>query len=193
MFVVPEIIDIIIIIAALGFIFRDTFAPKINELSAEEYDPLKPNHKSSQLEGFKIAAMVAAPAIILHELGHKFVAMYFGLAATFNAAYSWLLLGILLKMLNSSFLFFVPAYVSIPDGASPLQSSAIAFAGPAVNLLLFLVSFVWLKWAAPKGTRMLRVLTLTKQMNMFLFIFNMLPFFFFDGYKVFLGLYQAFF
>src|SRR3989338_7846704 len=44
------------------------------------------------------------------------------------------------KMFPSPFLFLAPAYVSIPAGATALQSTLIAFAGPRVNLLLWGIS-----------------------------------------------------
>ena len=143
------------------------------------------------------AAAVVAPAIIFHELGHKLVAMGYGLPATFHAAYSWLALGIVLKLLNFGFIFFVPAFVSFPATVTPLQSSLIAFAGPGVNLVLWLSALALLRYprmARRIGIRErhLPILALTGRINMFLFIFNMLPLPFFDGAKVFSGLLSLF-
>ena len=137
-FTVIELVDIIIMTAAIGFIFSSFFKrPQSHE---EDHDPLKQS-KSSFInwDDFKYAIIITAPAIILHEFGHKFAAMAFRLSATFNAAYSFLVLGIILKLMNFPFIFFVPAYVSF-FGATPIQSILIAFAGPAVNLVLWLGS-----------------------------------------------------
>jgi len=43
---------------------------------------------------FKFAIIITAPAVILHELAHKFVAMAMGLTATFHAWYTGLGIGV---------------------------------------------------------------------------------------------------
>jgi len=118
-------------------------------------------------------------------------ALSFGLEATFHAAYTWLGIGLILKLINFPFLFFVPGFVSYSGaGVEPLARAFIAFSGPGVNLLLFLFATVALKrkWFR-KYTSLLFV---TKQINLFLFIFNMLPIGIFDGAQVFSSLMQAF-
>jgi len=188
---VTEIIDILIMTFAIGFIFKDLFK-KPTEI---DHDPLtyhKPN-RFINWNDLKFAMLVTAPAVIFHELGHKFVAMSMGLYATFHAAYTWLGLGVVLKLIGTPFIFFVPAYVAHSAAASPLQSAIIAFAGPAVNLILWLGSMYILK-AAKKLTRTQHVaLVLTKRINMFLFLFNMTPIPPFDGGHVVFGLWRTFF
>jgi len=86
----------------------------------------------------------------------------------------------------------VPGFVSYSGAVvEPLARALIAFSGPAVNLLLFLFATASIKrrWFKSKY---LPILVLTKQINLFLFIFNMLPIPGFDGYKVFVGLIRAF-
>ncbi len=178
-----EIIDLAIITAAVGFIFSDIF----REPAQQGADPVKEYLRGRRLfnwANFKFAAIVTAPAIILHEFGHKFVALAFGVQSTFHAAYTWLGIGIVLKLLSPGFIFFVPAYVSFPSaGLTNIQLALIAFAGPAVNLMLFLSA--WLTWKRVKNSRLRAALHLTKQVNLFLFIFNMLPIPPFDGSQVF--------
>ena len=184
-----EILDIAIMTAVIGFIFKDIFARK----PAFGYNPLEYYKKPQAWENFKFAAMVTAPAIIIHELFHKFTAIGFGLEATFHAAYSFLALGLILKVLNFPFIFFVPAYVSIPInqiGVGP-AFSLIAFAGPFANLLMWLVPKFLMK-AKKIPHKYLRFAFLTARINMFLFIFNMLPIPGFDGSKVFAGLLSIF-
>ena len=181
-----EIIDIIIMTLAVGYIFTSIF--KFN------HDRFKTGF---DWRSFKFACLVTAPAIILHELGHKFAALGFGLEATFHAAYTWLGIGIVLRVLQTGFIFFVPAYVSIGCAAKecvipPLQMSTIAAAGPFVNLAIFFICWILLKKKdLKKNTRI--VIYVTKQINLFLFVFNMLPIPMFDGFKVYKGLWQAFF
>jgi len=152
------------------------------------------------------AAMVTAPAIILHELGHKITALSFGLTATFHAACSTAniasgagfldfycgltILSIILKIVGFGFIFFIPAFVAIGAGATSLQQTLIAFAGPGVNLLLFLISTIILKTKKDLNPKTAHFFTLTKSINLFLFIFNMIPIPGFDGFQVFSGLWK---
>lgn len=176
---------------AVGFIFTKVLE-RVKYKHAH-YDPLKSANQSFDIELFKTAVIITAPAIILHEFGHKFVAMGFGAAATFHAAYTWLGVGAVLALMNTGIIFFVPAYVSIPTaGLTALQFSLIAFAGPAVNAILWGISAYILK-TQKMSQKKHGLLYLTKQINMFMFAFNMLPIPGFDGLKVYQGLMQAFF
>jgi Zn-dependent protease len=193
-----EIFDIIVMCLAVGFIFKDTFrrpAPL-----AHEYEPLdaydKKLKKRFDWEGLWFAIIVAAPAIILHEFGHKFVAMAFGLSATFHAAYLWLGIGAVLKLLSFPFIFFVPAYVSYPAAASDIQSALISVAGPLVNFILWLSALIILR--SKNLSRKLTMpqrhgLYLVKMINLFLFGFNMIPIPGFDGWHFFSSLWNIFF
>ena len=187
LFTLGEIFDIVVMTAIVGYIFKDLFKSPVRE----DYDPLKHFKAGFDVDDFKFAILVTAPAIILHELGHKFVALGFGLEAHFQAAWFFLALALVMKFMNFGFIFIVPAFVSILGRASPLEFGLVAFAGPAVNLALWLVAaFALKKNLFPKYNA---ALALTSKINMFLFIFNMLPIPGFDGSKVFSGLIQAFF
>jgi Zn-dependent protease len=194
---VQEIIDVIIMSVAVGYIFMDFF----------------PDHDVKISFGFDwkklwIAVLITAPGIIFHELAHKFVALAFGMNATFHAAYFWLAIGIALKLMKFKFIFFVPGYVqpcSYPIGSTalaacimvlqnfPLRQAAIAFGGPFLNLVLFLGAMIALKKIKNPSKQVHTILYLTKQINLFLFIFNMLPLPIFDGFKVYEGVFRAFF
>lgn len=164
-----EIFDIIVAVVATGFIFMDTF-----KKPTKEYESF-----ASRLW---FAVLIAAPAVVLHEFGHKIVALALGYQAIFHAAYFWLGLGIVLKLISFPVLFFVPAYVSIIGAEGP-KTALIAFAGPAINGLLWIGSWIALK-IGKYGRTTEAVLYYTQTINMFLFIFNMLPLPGFDGYKV---------
>lgn len=181
-FTIYELLDIIAMSVIVGIIFMD-FLKRFRHVSIEEYYT---NKIGIFLNDLKFAIIVTVPAILLHELGHKFVAMSFGMTAVFHAAYIWLLIGLALKF--TGFVFFVPAFVLIGGIGSPQTFSLIAFAGPAVNLILWILAWVAIKrnWFSSKYTS---ILYLTKQINMFLFIFNMLPIPGFDGYQVYRGLF----
>lgn len=189
-FTIYELFDVIVMTLALGFIFKDVFSKP----QEEDYDPLTAKRYSFlNWADFKFAIIVTGPAILLHELGHKFVAIALGLYAQFHAAYMWLGLGVILKLVGAPLVFFVPAYVSHSAAALPWQSALIAFAGPFVNLVLWLGSWYVLKNAKKLSRPQFVLISLTKRINMFLFIFNMIPIPPFDGGHVVMGLWQTFF
>lgn len=172
--IIKEIIDAAIMTIAVGYIF----------MRSEKFTWTTLIHSS----------MMIAPTIILHELGHKFIAMLFGLQATFNAAYGWLAIGVALKVLHSPILLFVPAFVQITCGTtceiSPLQSALIAFAGPGVNLVFYLISLCALK-NHQMNEKWHTFWIISKQLNLLLFIINMLPIPGVDGLKIYEGIYNA--
>lgn len=151
------------------------------------YHLLKAQAQGFDWEALKYSAMITAPAVVLHELGHKFVAMAFGLKAEFFASYWGLGLGVFLKMIGAPFIIFVPGYVNVPYNTHILVMGIIALSGPMMNLFLWIGSIVVLK-VAKLNRRQMILVYLTKRINIFLFIFNMLPFGFFDGAKVFAAL-----
>jgi Zn-dependent protease len=185
MFTIAEVIDIVIMSLALGFIFKDVFQIK----PSSGYDPIAYFKQSSNQRNFWFAVAVTAPAVILHEFGHKFVAMGFGATATFEAAYMFLGLGVLLKLMNFPFIFFVPAYVAWRGTVTAFQASFIAFAGPLVNLILWLGALAYLTYGKPKHVQFW---SLTSKINMFLFIFNLIPIPGFDGSHVVMNLLRGF-
>lgn len=183
-----EVFDAVIIVLALGFIFKDFFRAPLTYA-----DPVAHYYKKAKSmidwDDFKFAALVTAPAVILHELAHKGVASAFGMTAVFNAAYLWLGIGIVLKLMKTNFIFFVPAFVSIAGTSSHLEYSLVAFAGPAMNLIIFIAMVLILRFSKITNKKYLAAMILTKKVNLFLFIFNMLPIPGFDGSKVFAGLF----
>ncbi len=181
-----EIIDIVIMTLALGFIFSRIF-----ERQSMRSDPFR-IRKPFDFQSFKFAAMVTAPAVILHEFGHKFVALSFGINAVFHASYFGLAIGVALVLANFPFIFFIPGYVSYPNvSVTYMQNALIAIAGPLVNLILFGISYLLLKRA--KNQKHIALLYLMKQINLFLFIFNMIPIPPFDGGSFFFNLIKAIF
>ena len=208
-FTLREIFDAIVMSFIVGLIFSDFFSRynkqgigKIKRKVEEEYDPIA--HYSSNMglgplainwEDMKLAMIAIVPAIILHELGHKFTAIAFGATATFQISYEFLGIALLLKILRFPFIFFVPAFVEWRGAnINPLQSSMIAFAGPAVNFAIFGICTLILKYYKKKlNRRTILIIGLTKQVNLFLGLFNMIPIRPFDGGHVVTGLIQTFF
>lgn len=170
-----EILRLIIVTLAIGYIFSGLIRIPI----------LK-----SKYEDIKLAVYVAAPAVILHELMHKFVAIFFGLKAEFFASYFGLIFGIMLRIFNSPLLILVPGYVSIPM-TTPLKGAIVAFSGPFTNLLLWLIAILLLRMKNLSNKQVL-FLSLTKRINLILFMFNIIPIPPFDGAKVLNGIISLF-
>ena len=195
-----EVCDIIIMTLILGFLFKDAFGPVKQKSSADVLDRyMKPSGKRrGRFDEFWFSVMVVAPGVIIHELAHKFVAMSFGLQATFHAFYAnstTLFLGvlaILAKLTGFGFVFLVPGYVEVIGSAAPLEHAIIAFAGPAIHGLLWLGAFLYPKFSKSKlSPRAAQFIHLTKYINGFLFILNMLPIPGIDGFHIYSNLAQV--
>ncbi len=178
-----EILYFVILTGVIGFIFTGIFVRRPRTI----YDRMHP--KKIRIEDFKFAVIVTAPAIILHELAHKFVAMGYGFEASFELFPFGLILGLFLKLISSPFLIIAPGYVTIGAEAfaNDIAYRIIAFAGPATNLLLWGISKTMLKTMKKLNTTQKAALSMSQRLNILLFFFNMIPFGPFDGAKVFFG------
>ena len=74
----------------------------------------------------------------------------------------------------------------------PLASSMVAFSGPLINLVLWLGGMSLIKYKLIDRKYYMTIGMMAK-LNMFFFIFNMIPLPGFDGFSVFAGLVQVFF
>lgn len=180
-FSLGEIVGFVLVSVIVGYIFSDFFIFK-NKNS-------KNKSKLLDWRSMLFAIAVTAPAVIFHELAHKFAAVSFGLNATFHAAYFWLMIGLVLKAISPGFIFFVPAYVMIQGMSTPLTQTVVSVAGPLVNLALFFIAWVVLALNLLQNKRAIIFAKLTKRINGFLFLLNMLPIPGFDGFHFFRGIY----
>jgi len=182
-----ELFDIVVMVAATGYIFMG-FVGKRHR----HRDVLARFQEGHGFDwpAFWTSVIITAPALIAHELAHKFVAIALGLEAVFHAAYTWLGIGIALKLLGSGFIFFIPGYVSIGELSDPMSTLLIAGAGPFLNLVLWLGSALVLKAHQRFTKRAYIVLFMTKTINMWLFVLNMLPLPFADGFKVYASVWR---
>jgi Zn-dependent protease len=194
-----ELFDIVVMVAFLAYIFKDIIKPRGQQAMVNFIDQGKLNKaKSSWLTSdlwFTVA--VVAPCIVLHELAHKFVALGFGYDAVFYAFYHQqftLILGILAILsvtYNWGFILIVPGFVQIFDGPPPGINALIAFAGPAIHAAFYGASVLaqrnnwWMHTAQHRD-----FWHMTRKLNGFLFIFNMLPLPGIDGFKVYTSLFQ---
>ena len=198
---IAEILDIIIMSAAIGYIFSKSFA-RFNVFKKQEFS----YKRGITWNDFLFSIYLVGPAIILHEFGHKFVAMFLGYGATFHSPISiqhmlnptllftdffalLMVIALVSAYFGSGFIFFVPGYVALSSITPPFQQLLIAFAGPGLNLILWLGS-KWLLKAGKIPQKYHLLAALTSRINMFLFILNMLPIPGFDGFKVFTSLFN---
>jgi len=201
-----ELIDAVLMSLVIGYIFYPYFARFNNFRKHNAYEHSHPFRRKFNKSDFLFSIYLIAPAVILHELGHKIVAVALGHDATFFAALSLnklvnglpffdfaailMIIAIVMASIGSMFLFFVPAYVAFSSTASPLETSIIAFAGPGLNLFLWLIPALLVKRGLIPH-KYLPFTILTSRVNMLLFIFNMLPIPGFDGFHVFRGIFGA--
>lgn len=181
-----EVINLLIVTVVIGYIFTGIITLKPLK---RKTGSIKISHRFNW-QDFKMAILVSAPGIILHELAHKFVALGFGIQAKFHAFGFGLLLGVFLKVIRSPFLIIAPGYVSLPNIEGEVVYRLVAFVGPLVNLLIWIVCYLLLKskgWLKKSSRKAVIAIFLTKRINGILFVFNMLPFPPLDGSKVFFG------
>jgi len=176
-----EIVYLVILTFSIGYIFSGFFIrrPRTGDI----LDQYKKRNRWFDWESMKFAILVTAPAVVLHELGHKFVAMAYGLSATFKIWSVGLGIGIILRLVGSPFILVAPGYVAITQGATASQMGWIAFAGPAVNLVMWIGSWLLLKFRTFDRNWTIG-LNITSRINMILFFFNMIPFGPLDGAKI---------
>lgn len=129
---------------------------------------------------FIIASLTVGIGFLLHEMGHKIVAQRYGCFAEFRSFDKMLLLAIAMSFFG--FVFAAPGAVMIAGRVSRERNGKISAAGPAVNLALALV------FLAASFLPAANLFKLTAyygfMINSWLALFNMLPFWLFDGYKV---------
>jgi Zn-dependent protease len=161
----------------------------------------------ANLQFLVAAAIAGATGFILHEMGHKFVAVRYGYVAHFQVWRSGLFLLIVTAVISSLFgtffLFGAPGAVYITPGAAAgyygygyystnyrqqnpeRENTRISAAGPGLNLLFaFLFLIVLL---VPSSYFVTLVATDGLYLNLILGAFNMLPVPPLDGYKIFRG------
>jgi Zn-dependent protease len=184
-----EAVEIVISVLAISFAFTILFTGGLGTLFSLPKEFLV----------FMLLSLVTiGSGFVLHEMGHKLVAIYFGASARFQM---WLQ-GLAFMLVTSLFgiLIAAPGAVVIyGQRITRAQNGLISLAGPAVNLLVMLV-FLGLSIVAPRhiyfsfDTGFLRPLFANgvfevwwfgAYLNFVLCMFNMIPAFPLDGSKVF--------
>ncbi len=129
---------------------------------------------------FFIAALTVGTGFIIHELGHKLVAQRYGCFAEFRAFNSMLWLAVIMSFFG--FVFAAPGAVMISGPVGARRNGKISMAGPLANLVfaLFFLSLLLIP-----VTGLLKTLAgYGFLINTWLGLFNLLPFWNFDGKKI---------
>jgi Zn-dependent protease len=157
---------------------------------------------TGSIDDIAAAFIATATGFILHEMGHKFVAMRRGYVAHFRI-WAW---GIALALISAivsqgQFIFGAPGAVYIAPAAGAVSFGAytygsqrnatrdntlISAAGPGTNLA-FMLFFLLLIFVLPTTGFWSTVATYGFILNLGLGSFNMLPIPPMDGYKIFKG------
>ena len=133
--------------------------------------------KSEGAISFFIAAIGVGFGFLLHELAHKVVAQYYRLFAEFRSFDQMLILAILMSFFG--FVFAAPGAVMIHGFVNKERNGKISIAGPGVNIILAII-FLTLGVFFGKNV----IFTYGYMINVWLALFNMIPFGNFDGSKI---------
>jgi Zn-dependent protease len=128
---------------------------------------------------FIISLFTAGIGFLFHELGHKFVAQRYGCVAEFRAFDKMLYLAVGLAVFVG-FIFAAPGAVMISGMITRKENGIISAAGPLVNYSLALL-FLGLTFALPS---LKFIFSIGFMINLWLGLFNMIPFGNFDGIKI---------
>ncbi|MBI2661621.1 site-2 protease family protein [Candidatus Woesearchaeota archaeon] len=129
---------------------------------------------------FAISSLTVGIGFLLHELGHKLVAQRYGCFAEFRSFDAMLMLAVAMSFFG--FVFAAPGAVMITGKVGKGRNGKISMAGPVVNLALALI-FLGIYIAAGSGTAG-GIAFYGFTINIWLALFNMIPFWNFDGEKI---------
>lgn len=148
---------------------------------------LEDAHLSMQIASFFLVAL--GTGFILHEMAHKFTAIYFGHRAEFRMWAAGLGFMFLLALLPTKIMFIAPGAVYIGGGMKRItqrENGIISLAGPFTNVVIALIAIAALLVVGPiyVGSMGLELLSITAWINIFLALFNLIPVYPLDGSKV---------
>lgn len=133
---------------------------------------------SNLLPLFIVLLFTVGIGFLLHELAHKFLAIKYRCHTEFKADNKMLLFMIATSFFG--FVFAAPGGVYISGLVDKRKYGLVSLAGPLTNMVLALI-FLGLNYLTG-----LNILIYGYIINSWLGLFNMLPFFGLDGYKVFI-------
>ena len=165
-----EIIHILIAMAVLTIAFSFAFV---------NYPPL--SHIDEVIGFLPFSFLAIVTAFFCHEIAHKYVGQKFGYWSEFRMYPQGLLFALFLGI-AAGIVFAAPGAVQIFGRPNREEMGKIAVAGPSMNLVLGLV-FIGI-WFISNGI-IASISFFIAYINVFLALFNLLPFGPLDGLKIF--------
>ena len=138
------------------------------------------NFTNAFIVNVMIAGLTVGIGFLLHELSHKIIAQQYGCWAEFRADRQMLFLALLMSVFG--FVFAAPGAVMIAGRVRTDANGKISVAGTLMNLFLasgFLI--IGFLYHSPVISQIAKYGFI---INVWLGLFNMLPFWIFDGRKV---------
>ena len=165
-----EIIHILIAMAVLTVAFTFAFIT---------YPPI--SHLDEVITYLPLSFIAIATAFFCHEMAHKYVGQKFGYWSEFRMYPQGLLFALILGIF-AGIVFAAPGAVQIFGKPNKEEMGKISMAGPSTNLILGLIFFGI--WILSEG--MIRSISYyVSYINVFLSLFNLIPFGPLDGSKIF--------
>lgn len=124
-----------------------------------------------------ISALTVGTAFLVHEIAHKLVAQHYGCFAEFRSFDMMLILAVLFAYFFQ-FIFVAPGAVMISGPIGKRRNGKISASGPFMNIILALL-FLAGYFSSPNI-----IFYFGYTINSWLALFNMLPFWLFDGKKI---------
>lgn len=126
-----------------------------------------------------VSLIVTGSSFILHELGHKYVAIYYGAKARFVMWSQYVILAIAISLFLG-FVFIAPGAVYIYGKEINIKENGIiSLAGPLVNIFVAFLFFISAFLGMPSLIAGLGI-----QINLWIAFFNLLPIGPLDGKKI---------
>ncbi len=129
---------------------------------------------------FVIASLTVGIGFLFHEMGHKVTAQKYGCFAEFRSFDSMLVLAVAMSFFG--FVLAAPGAVMISGRVSKARNGIISAAGPVINLVLALAFLGLVFIQLPDFFKEIAYYGFV--INSWLALFNMIPFWLFDGYKI---------
>jgi len=136
---------------------------------------------SAFLISIAISGFTVGIAFIFHEMSHKIVAQRYHCWAEFRADITMLSLALLMSFLG--FVFIAPGAVMIYGNVTKKQNGIISMAGPLTNIILAIILLPF-ALMLPFGVLANHLVSYGFMINAWLALFNMIPFWNFDGAKI---------
>jgi len=130
------------------------------------------------LPAFLISGLTVGFGFLLHEMGHKVLAQRYGCAAEFRSFDRMLMFAIIMSFFG--FVFAAPGGVFIGKDVGVVRNGKISMMGPLINLVLGIL-FLGLFFLFPAYVFIWKYGVF---INVWLGLFNLIPFWNFDGKKI---------